>query len=93
VRVSSSLFRYSGTARKGRQNPLKGTRNSARKLHLFFGGESWDQGLSWPIGADGPFHLMGLQRYLPASDQILGSRSLFRYVVMSKLPVIQPFPV
>ncbi len=32
---------------------------------LFFVGERSDKRLSWPVGANRPFHLMGVQAYPP----------------------------
>ncbi len=35
------------------------------KVSLFFVGERSDKGLSWPVGANRSFHLMGVQAYPP----------------------------
>ena len=34
-------------------------------VSLFFVGERTDKRLSWPVGANRPFHLMGVQAYPP----------------------------
>ena len=44
------------------------------KVSLSFVGERSDKRLSWPVGANRPFHLMGVQAY--PNGQILGSRAL-----------------